>query len=91
MQKNLADNERKLLETYRAQLVARDYAPIDDGALKIRRKAHRNAVASAAIEGLQATPMQEALFAMLDELRVPDDLSREIVDLYLGTRFPKAS
>ena len=78
----LSPDEETLLQGYRERLRAESYEPLTDEELVSAKERRLNAQASAAIEGLHGTPMQEALFDLFEELRVPGDLCESILDDY---------
>lgn len=91
MREALSKEEIALLTGYRELILASDYAPLSEDELKRRKRSDQNAVASAAIEGLHGTSMDKALFALFDELRVPDELCRDVLDRYTAHCVKQAS
>lgn len=86
MNEKLSEEETALLSRYREQILKSGYEPVSDEEMEDRRWADRNAVASAAIEGQYASPMQDALFSMFLELRVPDEICEDVLDQYMAYR-----
>jgi hypothetical protein len=67
-----------LVERYRSQLRATDYARIDDAEMAAMRAALQDAQASAAIEGLEPDTVDTAFSEMLFEERATADLRIEL-------------
>jgi len=78
----LTPDEERLLEHYRQKIISEKYTPLTDRQLERVQERRANARASAAIEGLYGTPMDEALFDLFEETRAPGDLRQEILDAY---------
>lgn len=63
------------VEAYRAELRATNYHRLDDAALAEVRRRYAVSRHSSAIEGIYPSAEQEAFYAMLHDLRVPQDLA----------------
>ena len=74
------------IETYRAELRATAYTPLDDAELARVRQRYADAHHSSAIEDIHPSPEQLAFTALMIELRVPRDLARRYSDRFLEER-----
>lgn len=74
------------IETYRAELRATPYAPLDDAELAKVRQRYADAHHSSAIEDIHPSAEQLAFTALMLELRVPRDLARRYSDRFLQER-----
>ena len=63
------------IETYRAELRATTYTPLDDAELERVRQRYSDAHHSSAIEDIHPIPEQLAFYALMLEMRVPQDLA----------------
>ena len=63
------------VDAYQAELQATDYRRLDDAALAEVRRRYAASRHSSAIEGIHPSAEQEAFYAMLHDLRVPQDLA----------------
>lgn len=80
-----------IIETYRSRIATMDYTPLTDAQLVRFRAADRSAVANSAIEGLQRTELDDRFMQLLMEMRVPLDLSVELVKSYTADLLDPAS
>jgi len=74
------------IEAYQAELQAMDYRRLDDAALAEVCRRYAASRHSSAIEGIHPSPEQEAFFAMLHDLRVPQDLADDYSDRFMQER-----
>jgi hypothetical protein len=74
------------IEAYRAELQAKDYRRLDAAALAEVRRRYAASRHSSAIEGIHPSPEQEAFFAMMHDMRVPQDLANEYSGRFLQER-----
>ena len=74
------------IETYRAELRALTYTPLDDAELARVRQRYADAHHSCAIEDIHPDEEQLAFTALMIELRVPRDLARRYSDRFLQER-----
>jgi len=74
------------VEAYRAELQATNYHRLDDAVLAKVRRRYAASRHSSAIEGIHPSPEQEAFYAMLHDLRVPQDLANEYSERFLRER-----
>lgn len=74
------------IETYRAELRAMTYTPLDDAELERVRQRYADAHHSSTIEDIHPSPEQLAFTALLLELRVPRDLARRYSSRFLQER-----
>lgn len=74
------------IETYRAELLATPYTPLNDAELAVVRQRGADAHHSSAIEGIHPDAEQLAFTALMIELRVPLDLRRLYSDRFLQER-----
>lgn len=74
------------VEAYRAELRATNYCRLDDAALAEVLRRYAASRHSSAIEGIHPSPEQEAFYAMLHDLRVPQDLASAYSRRFLHER-----
>lgn len=74
------------IETYRAELRATPYTPLNDVELAVVRQRGADAHHSSAIEGIHPSDEQIAFDALMIELRVPQDLADLYSDRFLQER-----
>ncbi len=74
------------IETYRAELQAKNYRRLDDAALAEVRRCYAASRHSSTIEGIHPNPEQEAFFAMMHDMRVPQDLANDYSGRFLQER-----
>ena len=74
------------IETYRAELLATDYTPLDDAELALVRQRGADAHHSSAIEDIHPGAEQLAFDALMIELRVPRDLASRYSDRFSQER-----
>ena len=74
------------VEAYRAELQATNYPRLDEAALAEVRRRYAASRHSSAIEGIHPSPEQEAFYAMLHDLRVPQDLANDYSRRFLQER-----
>ena len=74
------------VEAYRAELQVTDYRRLNDAELAEVRRRYAASRHSSAIEGIHPSAEQEAFYAMLHDLRVPQDLASDYSRRFLQER-----
>lgn len=87
----LSADEERLLQHYREKLQAQSYEPLTDAQLETVKRRRMNARASAAIEGLYGAPMDDALFDLFEELRVPAEVSQVVLEDFASQTLARRS
>jgi hypothetical protein len=80
----LSAEESARLEAFRRKVRGMVFAPMPVEALEERQERFREAVQNAAIEGIHFQPEERALFDIMDEELVPEELRPRLLREYLG-------
>ena len=82
----LTGEELSRLEAFRRKVRDMVFAPMTVEELEERQARFRDAVQNAAIEGIHFQPEERALFEIMDEELVPEELRPRLLREYLGVR-----
>lgn len=81
---SLSAEESARLDAFRRKVRAMVFAPMPLDELEERRARARDAAQNDAIEGIHLRPEEQALFDIMDDELVPEDLRPRLIREYLG-------
>jgi hypothetical protein len=86
--RSLSGEELSRLEAFRRKVRDMVFAPMTVEELEERRARAREAAQNDAIEGIHLRPEEQALFDIMDDELVPDELRPRLIRQYLGLEEP---